>query len=269
VTNHQAFATREASLRRLNWRNSQYLFYADWLQFQRFEAKAVLDFGCGPGDDLVALQEFSKPDRLVGVDVSAASVEESKRRLACHAGKQPEIRLVDEGGALPFDAGSFDFVIASGVLHHVFDLRATLSELYRVLKPGGVMLAMIYNRESVWAHLYVPYMRQLRDRVDSDLTFEEAFKRSTDGPSCPKSMCFEPEKFEKVVCAHGFSGGYTGAAVSIAEMEWLPERLAAIQDPRLPEVDCQFLARLSFDEHGRPLHEGRVAGIDGFYEFVR
>ena len=268
VTNHQRFVSKEESLAALAWRNDQYLFYGDWLPYESFDNQSGLDFGCGPGHDLVALHQYANTSGLIGMDVSTVSVEEAKQRLMLHGGQSVRIEAIPEGGKIPLDTSSLDFVISSGVLHHIFDLDSALSEIHRVLKPGGRLLTMVYNRDSVWAHLYVPYLRQIKSKIDPGLSFGEAFRRSTDGADCPKSVCYRPAEFESILADRGFRGGYTGAAISVHEMGLLPYRFDAIQDSGLAEEHREFLVRLTFDEFGRPLHEGRVAGIDGFFEFV-
>jgi ubiquinone/menaquinone biosynthesis C-methylase UbiE len=82
----------------------------------------VLDFGCGPGHDLVGFGTQSKPARLVGVDVSRSSLAEARRRLALHE-VTPDLLYHDiNAGPLPFEDGSFDLAHSSGVLHHMQDV---------------------------------------------------------------------------------------------------------------------------------------------------
>jgi hypothetical protein len=125
---------------------------------------------------------------------------------------------------------------------------------------------MVYNHDSVWVHLYVPYIRQIAEGIDRDLPLAEAFKRSTDGPDCPHSVSYRPDDFLALAEQSGFAGSFLGAAVSVHELSLLSERAAAIQHPKLDEEHREFLEALTFDEHGRPLINGQVAGIDGFFE---
>jgi hypothetical protein len=131
------------------------------------------------------------------------------------------------------------------------------------------MYAMVYNRNSVWAHLYVPYIRQIVQAIDTGLSFEDAFRRSTDGERCPYSVPFTPEEFRAVAAEAGLRARLTGAAISLDEMKWLSLRFDAMIDERLPDPDRSFLARLTFDDYGRPLTDGVVAGIDSYYELRR
>jgi SAM-dependent methyltransferase len=83
----------------------------------------LLDVGCGPGDDVVALGV----DRCVGVDRSVAMCERAGAR---------GVRVVrSDGLALPFPDQTFDGARSDRVLQHVVDVRAALAELVRVVRP--------------------------------------------------------------------------------------------------------------------------------------
>jgi SAM-dependent methyltransferase len=73
--------------------------------------------------------------RVLGIDVAEAALERARAR---HPGL--EFRVVPEHGPLPFDDGAFDLVWASEVIEHVADTARWLSEVRRVLAPGGRLL---------------------------------------------------------------------------------------------------------------------------------
>lgn len=267
VTGHRRFSSREESFGYFRWRQLQYLFNDDSIPYTELSGKTVLDFGCGPGDDLVGVVEQSAPSRLIGADISPTSLAEAADRLALHPG-DVEFLLLREAEPIPLADRSVDVVLAMGVLHHCPDLDFVLAELARVLEPHGSIYTMVYNRSSVWAHLYVPYIRQIVEGVDREVPFEQAFRRSTDGGDCPYSVCFAPDEFAVVAERAGLVATSRGAAVSVAELRWLSHRLDALGDQRLATEDREFLARLMFDAHGRPVADGLVAGIDAYYELT-
>lgn len=88
----------------------------------------VLDVGCGrkPYRHLVPAA------RYVGVDIDSPVT----RALAA-------ADVFYDGQRLPFDASSFDAVLCSQVLEHVFTPEVFLAEIYRVLRPGGVLLLAV------------------------------------------------------------------------------------------------------------------------------
>ena len=61
VTDHHDFLSVEDSLDFLDWRNKCYLYYQDLMPTDQANDKVVLDYGCGPGHDLVGFSINSKP----------------------------------------------------------------------------------------------------------------------------------------------------------------------------------------------------------------
>ncbi len=268
VTQHERFTSRAHSLEYLAWRNAQYLFYDALLPAAGHDGEVVVDYGCGPGNDLVGFLERSRPGRLIGVDVSSASLAQAKERLALHPGTAELILIREDEGRLPFEDASVDYVHSSGVLHHTPDPLEIMREFRRILRPGGRAGIMVYNRASLWMHLYVAYQRRILQGIDATCSLEDAFRRSTDGPDCPISTSYEPAQFLSLCAEAGFDGRFVGAAISLHEMGLLPGRYAALQDPRLPAAHREFLGALTFDDYARPRHNGEVAGIDAVFELT-
>ena len=257
------------SLDHFKWRNQQYPGYIQLMPVNVADDLVVLDYGCGPGNDLVGFSEFSNPARLIGADVSPTALDASKKRLALHR-KTAEFLLIDEeSNKINLPDKAVDLVHSSGVLHHVKNLEAALSEIHRVLKVGGCFRVMIYNYDSLWLHLYTAYIHQIEMGRYSKLDLLDAFKRTTDGPNCPISHCYRPSQFVEIVTKNGFSGHFKGSAISVDELTWLPKRFDAIKCRNLNVEHRNFLSAISFDRNGHPLVDGHVAGIDGCFEFKK
>lgn len=267
VTNHHMFESAKDSIEYFDWRNRQYFNYIELMPVTGQEGKIVLDFGCGPGHDLVGFLEYSKPQKIYGVDVSSSSLAEARSRVSLHS-KSSEVELIHltDGVAIPLADHSVDFIHSSGVLHHVEDLQATLRELRRILKPDGKMQVMVYNYNSLWVHLYVAYHLQIYLGKYSEMSIRDAFRKTTDGEFCPISNCYKPEEFIAELKKAGFSeASYRGAGISAFEMTHLPSRLTALMEQRLGVEHRKFLYDLTFDSKGLPLHDGHVAGIDAVF----
>jgi ubiquinone/menaquinone biosynthesis C-methylase UbiE len=102
---------------------------------------AVLEVGCGTGKDAVALSTLVGPQgRVVGIDSSQVMVSQAVERAA-RSGSPVEFRLGDVQ-RLDFAAGTFDAVRSSRLLCHVDEPRRALSEMIRVLRPGGHLVAI-------------------------------------------------------------------------------------------------------------------------------
>lgn len=107
----------------------------------------ILDAGCGTGDNTVFLAEVLRDTgvEVVGFDLSSASLDITRKRLAARGLDKTRLvqgRIED----LPsMDLGLFDYVISAGVLHHLPSPEAGLAAVTRVLKPHGVLGAMLYG----------------------------------------------------------------------------------------------------------------------------
>jgi SAM-dependent methyltransferase len=102
------------------------------------EFASVLDFGCGPGRVLPHLARLHpSPERLVGVDVDPQAIAWASTHLGGMA-----FELSDARPPLPFGDREFALVYSISVFSHLdeADQDAWLSELARVLRPGGVAL---------------------------------------------------------------------------------------------------------------------------------
>ena len=259
------FQTAEESLSHFHWRNAQYPGYIELMPVSGQNDKVVLDYGCGPGNDLVGFSEFSDPSKLYAVDVSQTALETAKRRLALHEQEAEFIQIDESVNEIPVPSESIDYIHTSGVLHHCANLEAVLEEFHRILKPDGEVAVMVYNYDSIWLHLYVAYIWQLDLGKYTNLPVLEAFRRSTDGENCPVSHCYAPSQFLEICGNSGFGGDFTGSSISLKELKCLERRFDAIRDKRLPSVHRDFLCNLRFDDRNIPLHDGSVAGIGACY----
>ncbi len=99
----------------------------------------ILELGCGPGtlweENLVRIPPGWE---IILSDSSAGMLEKTRRRLEPLRAFQ--FKVID-AQSIPYEDGSFEAVIANHMLYHVPDLSAALSEIRRVLKPGGRFFA--------------------------------------------------------------------------------------------------------------------------------
>lgn len=118
----------------------------------------VLDLGCGGGRH--AFGAFRLGARVVALDTQAAEVEKVRDTMGAMVDAK-EVEPDEEAGVvqgnalrLPFADASFDRVIASEVLEHIEEDETAMTELARVLRPGGTMAVTVprFGPEAVnWA----------------------------------------------------------------------------------------------------------------------
>jgi 2-polyprenyl-6-hydroxyphenyl methylase/3-demethylubiquinone-9 3-methyltransferase len=105
----------------------------------------ALEVGCGGG---ILCEEIAKMGfRTTGLDPSEQAVE-AARKHASQSGKQIEYRT-GVGEKIPFSDASFDVVFCCDVLEHVTDVGQVISEISRVLKPGGFFFYDTINRTPI------------------------------------------------------------------------------------------------------------------------
>jgi ubiquinone/menaquinone biosynthesis C-methylase UbiE len=194
-------------------------------QFERYVGKDVLEIGCGIGTDGF---EFAKRGaRYVGIDLTANSVNLARERFELF-GVKGSFHIVNAEAGLPFASETFDHVYSFGVIHHSPRTEAIVNEMYRVLRPGGTITVMLYNRSSINYYveimfvrrlfrlmLYPPFMPRLlsiltgfdewklkghREILISrpSLTREEWVSRNTDGPYCPLAKVYSKREAAKL-----------------------------------------------------------------------
>ena len=100
---------------------------------------AVLEAGCGIGDDLLRMARLVAPGgKVVGVDASSRMIAEAHARVAAN----PCVELYRaDARRLPFPEASFERCRVDRTLQHILRPEQALREMVRVLKPGGALLA--------------------------------------------------------------------------------------------------------------------------------
>jgi ubiquinone/menaquinone biosynthesis C-methylase UbiE len=117
-----------------------------------------------------------------GLDIAAGPVEIVRHRLRMLGVTDAEQRVI-QGSALeiPQPDATFGHVVTIGCLHHTGDLPKAVSEVHRVLKPGGTAMVMLYNRHS---------FRQLvlRWRALADERVRAAYDADSSGEAAPSTV---------------------------------------------------------------------------------
>jgi glycosyltransferase involved in cell wall biosynthesis/ubiquinone/menaquinone biosynthesis C-methylase UbiE len=123
--------------------------YAPWMpetmEFTKHGGRQLLEIGSGMGTDLC---QFAKHGTYVtDLDLSAGHLELAQEnfKLRGLSGRFTHHDAED----LPFDDNSFDIVYSNGVLHHTPNTTQVVREIYRVLKPGGRVIVMVYAENSL------------------------------------------------------------------------------------------------------------------------
>jgi ubiquinone/menaquinone biosynthesis C-methylase UbiE len=229
-------------------------------QFTAFRGKDVLEVGCGIATDGL---EFAKNGaRYVGVDLTPKSIELAKERFGLF-GVPGRFEVANAEECLPFPDGSFDHVYSFGVIHHSPAPERIVREIYRVLRPGGTLTVMLYNRSSINYYIEIMFLRKLfrwcllpafmpgllaavtgfdrwkleghRKLLRQKATKQQWVSMNTDGPFCPLSRVYNYEEARALF--HAFENvrqevwefnvdhwSFLGKAIPDRVAEWIGRR---------------------------------------------
>ena len=104
--------------------------------------RRVLDLATGTGD--IAYMAAEGGARAIGLDITPRMVELARAKI--DGGTPRAVFLIGDMLALPFPAATVDVVTSGYGLRNVPDLTTAVDEIVRVLKPGGIVLSLDFNR---------------------------------------------------------------------------------------------------------------------------
>ena len=174
---------------RIAWRydlaNHLLSFYLDILWRRRLVAAVrryspidVLDLATGSGDVAFALCESLDPKtRIVGMDFCQPMLDQAEQKKALRPAPQ-QARLTflqGDGLALPLPDSSYDAVTISFGLRNMADRHRSLTEMRRVLRPGGRLYVLEFSQPQRWVRpFYFFYLRRVLPRIAGLVTGDRA-----------------------------------------------------------------------------------------------
>lgn len=127
----------------------RYREYAPWMpqvmEFARWGGKQVLEVGGGMGTDLA---QFARNGAVTtDCDLAKGHLQLAQDNFSLRGLTGAFVRADAEN--LPFADASFDMVYSNGVVHHTPGTKRAIAEMYRVLRPGGRVIVMVYASRSL------------------------------------------------------------------------------------------------------------------------
>ena len=162
-------------------------------------AHAILDVGCGYGALSCLVGEYLQATEVHGVDIDDRVVEGARAKgvlvVATDAGSEP----------LPYEDGTFDFVMSLGMMDYLVSFDGLIREMNRVLRPGGHVLIALPNLGSWNNRLALAFGYQPRDVEISSELLVGVPKRPYPGKR-PAGHIHVPtvRAFEDLMDHHGF-----------------------------------------------------------------
>lgn len=103
----------------------------------------TLEFGCGPGLYLEAAAKNTNAPEVVGVDVSAKTLETARRRV----NDPGRLRLVQGDFWADLELGTADVVICANAIHHLGRVAEVIERLKTFVSPGGVLIGNVWTMD--------------------------------------------------------------------------------------------------------------------------
>ncbi len=168
-----------------------------------YKPERILDVASGTGDLAIALNKL-KPSGIVGVDISEGMLEVGRKKIARKGLSNVITLLYGDSENLPFPTNSFNAVTVSFGVRNFAHLDLGLSDMCRVLKPGGVVAVLEFSmpRRFPVVQLYKFYFLKMLP------FFGKMFSGHSDAYTyLPESVLQFPsgEKFLKLMEDAGFS----------------------------------------------------------------
>jgi demethylmenaquinone methyltransferase / 2-methoxy-6-polyprenyl-1,4-benzoquinol methylase len=128
--------------------------------------KLILDVATGTGDFAIQALKL-KPSKIVGVDISEGMLEVGRKKMVDRGYDQIIEMRTGDSENLPFEENKFDAITVGFGVRNFENLKRGLSEMLRVLKPGGKVVILEFSRPTVWYFkpLYHFYFRFITPAV--------------------------------------------------------------------------------------------------------
>jgi SAM-dependent methyltransferase len=214
---------------------------------ERMKGKKVLEIGLGYGT--LGEQLAKAGADYTGMDIAQNPVDHMNYRLRMHG--LPGRANQGSALAMPFPDDNFDFVVSIGCMHHTGDVAKCFEETYRVLKPGGIAVLMIYNKYSYmrWRRAPLATLRSALGWLSfTGLGSEKRradYDPNSEGKAAPEVSLLSIHEikrmlhlFEAVTCAKQNANELAFKGVTLIPRSWLLSSLG-----RLMGLDIYIEAR--------------------------
>jgi ubiquinone/menaquinone biosynthesis C-methylase UbiE len=213
----------------------RYREYGPWMpevmEFASHAGEEVLEIGAGLGTDLAQFARHGA--RVTDIDLSSGHLAHAQENFRLRG---LEGRFIHQDAeTLPFPDNSFDLVYSNGVLHHTPNTAHVVSEIHRVLKPGGKVIAMFYAEQSLnyWRNIVLGHgLREtFLDRYSVGEVMSRTVERSEIGAR-PLVKVYTARRLRRLF------GDFT--RISIVKRQLIPAEVPR----RLSRVPARWLGRV-------------------------
>ena len=136
-------------------------------QLVSLQPKTILDVATGTADFAITSYQILKPEKIIGIDISDGMLEVGQKKIVKY-GLENHIQLLNgDSEAIFFNDDAFDAVTVAFGVRNFENLEKGLSEIYRVLKPGGKLVVLECSKPTLplVRTLYNFYMKFVTPKV--------------------------------------------------------------------------------------------------------
>lgn len=179
-----------AERRRLRYELQDYML--ETIPFASYRGKVVLEIGSGSGIDS---SEFGRGGAdIVGLDFTELGATTTRDTLAEARVRSSNV-VRASAQHLPFRDGSFDCAYSFGVIHHIPNAKGVVEECSRVLKRGGDLICMLYNRDSLLYAYSILFLHRSSRASEADLL--SRYSERVEG--CPYTKAYTKDDVRKLL----------------------------------------------------------------------
>jgi ubiquinone/menaquinone biosynthesis C-methylase UbiE len=174
----------------------KYKYLPQVAKFNSFKGKDVLEIGVGLGTDI--LQYAKHGANVHGIDLTENAVKLTSDRF-----KQNKLNGVFKTASfskIPFKDSTFDMVYSFGVLHHSEETQEGINEVFRVLKPGGNIIIMLYHKGFKYYIRKLFLYGVLKGEFLKYSSQDIINRHSEDFGSCPMTKAYNRNEASKMFC---------------------------------------------------------------------
>ncbi|MCB0664042.1 MAG: bifunctional demethylmenaquinone methyltransferase/2-methoxy-6-polyprenyl-1,4-benzoquinol methylase UbiE [Saprospiraceae bacterium] len=127
------------------------------------QPKVILDVATGTGDVAIEMVKQLKPDKIVGLDLANEMLEVGRKKIKKRELDQIIEMVQGDSENLPFQDNTFDAVTVAFGVRNFENLEQGLSEMHRVLKPGGQVVVLEFSKPKMppFKQLYNFYFKNI------------------------------------------------------------------------------------------------------------
>lgn len=128
----------------------------------------ILDAGCGRGYYVKLISMIPTTKKIVGIDINKGYVRRAQAVTKTNSNAEVKFGSIYK---LPFKDNALDAVVCSEIFEHLDDDTGAMKEIYRVLKPGGILLASVPNQyfPFLWDPINWILMRFFNTHINKDI----------------------------------------------------------------------------------------------------